>query len=152
SGSPTIVGYFQGTSNFGGSDLTSAGGSDVFVARYTAAGAHQWSARYGDASDQRAYAAAVDAAGNVVLTGYFDGAISFGGSTFTNVGGADIFVAKLTSTGAHTWSKAFGSTLGLGEIGKALAIDGSGNVLLTGDMADDLDFGGGLLSAPSITY
>jgi chitodextrinase len=152
SGNPTIVGYFQGTSNFGGANLTSAGSGDIFIARYTAAGAHQWSARYGDAADQRAYGAAVDAAGNVAITGYFTGSISFGGSTFTNVGGADIFVAKLSATGAHIWSRAIGASGTYGEVGEGVAIDGSGNVLLTGEVVDATDFGGGLLVPSTVTY
>jgi hypothetical protein len=151
-GNPTAVGYFAGTSNFGGANLVSAGSNDLFVARYTAAGAHQWSKRYGDAADQRAYAAAVDAAGNVVLTGYFTGSLSFGGSTFASTGGADIFLAKLTAAGAHDWSAGFGTSLTFGEIGKGVAIDGAGNVVLTGDMIENVDLGGGALVAPTVTY
>jgi fibronectin type 3 domain-containing protein len=141
-GNPTVVGYFAGTANFGGANLTSAGGNDVFVARYTAAGVHQWSTRFGDANDQRAYAAAVDGAGNVVLTGYFNGAVSFGGTTFTNTGGADIFLVKLTAGGAHAWSKAFGTGLAYGEMGEAVAIDAAGNVVLTGEIVENVNFGG----------
>jgi chitodextrinase len=152
SGNPTIVGYFQGTSNFGGANLTSAGASDIFVARYTAAGAHQWSARYGDADDQRAYGAGVDGAGNVAITGYFAGSISFGGPTFTNVGGADIFVAKLSATGAHIWSRAVGATGTYGAIGESVAIDASGNVVLTGEVSEPTDFGGGGVVPSVVTY
>jgi hypothetical protein len=95
-GNVTVVGYFAGTANFGGANLTSAGNNDVFVVRYSAAGAHQWSNRYGDADDQRAYAAAVDGAGNVALTGYYYGSVSFGGAPLPNTGGgADIFLVKL---------------------------------------------------------
>jgi hypothetical protein len=153
-GNPTVAGYFQGTSNFGGANLTSAGSNDVFVARYTSAGAHQWSNRYGDLNDQRAYGAAVDAAGNVALTGYFTGSINFGagGPTFLNVAGADIFVAKLTSTGAHSWSKAIGSSLSYGEVGESVAFDPAGNVLLTGEVVQAVDFGGGLIIPTSVTY
>jgi hypothetical protein len=152
SGNPTVAGYFQGTSNFGGANLTSAGGTDVFVAGYSAAGAHQWSNRFGDPDDQWAYGMAVDGAGNVALTGAFYGAISFGGATLTNSGGADIFLAKLTAGGAHTWSKAFGSALAYGNVGEGVAIDGAGNVLLTGVLVSDVDFGGGVLTAPTVTY
>jgi hypothetical protein len=152
SGNPTAVGYFAGTANFGGANLTSAGANDVFVAKYSAAGAHQWSNRFGDADDQRAYGAAVDAAGNVVLTGYFNGTMSFGGPSFTNAGGADMFLAKLTATGAHSWSKAIGTSLSYGEMGEAVAIDGAGNILLTGEVVQPVDFGGGVIVPPSITY
>ena len=38
---------FSGGSNFGGGSLTSAGGSDIFIAKYDGAnGAHQWSEAY----------------------------------------------------------------------------------------------------------
>jgi fibronectin type 3 domain-containing protein len=151
-GNPTAVGHFSGTSNFGGANLTSAGSNDIFVARYNAAGVHQWSNRYGDANDQRAYGGAVDAAGNVALTGYFTGQISFGGPTFTNVAGADIFLAKLTPTGAHSWSKAFGSALSYGEVGEAVAFDGAGNVLLTGEIVQAVDLGGGAVIPTTVTY
>jgi hypothetical protein len=152
SGNPTIVGYFQGTASFGGANLTSAGSGDVVVARYTSAGAHQWSARYGDAGDQRAYAAAVDGAGNVAITGYFAGSIGFGGPTFTNVGGADIFLVKLSATGGHLWSKAFGATGNYGEVGEGVAFDGAGNVLLTGEVIEPTNFGGGVVTPSVVTY
>jgi hypothetical protein len=147
-GNPTIVGYFAGTASFGGANLTSAGSNDVFVARYSAAGAHQWSSRFGDAQDQRAYGAAVDAAGNVALTGYFYGTMDFGGPAMALTGiSADIFLAKLDASGAHVWSKAFGTTLNSGEVGQAVAFDANGSVVLTGEINRPVDFGGGALTA-----
>jgi len=152
-GNVTAVGYFAGTANFGGANLTSAGSNDVFVMRYTAAGAHSWSNRYGDADDQRAYAAAVDGAGNVALTGYYYGSVSFGGTALPNTGGgADIFLAKLNSSGGHVWSKGFGTPDQYGEVGEGVAIDGAGNVVLTGEIIRNVDFGGGPLIPPTVTY
>jgi hypothetical protein len=152
-GSVTAVGYFAGTANFGGANLVSAGNNDVFVARYDAASVHQWSNRYGDADDQRAYGTAVDAAGNVALTGYFYGSMSFGGASLPNTGGgADIFLAKLNASGGHVWSKGFGTPDAYGEVGKGVAIDGGGNVLMTGDIIRNVDFGGGALIPPTVTY
>ncbi len=152
SGNPTIVGYYQGTANFGGADLPSAGSADIFVAHYTSAGVHQWSAHYGDADDQRAYAVAVDGPGNVVVTGYFAGQVDFGGGPMVNVGGADIFLVKLGPTGAYAWSKSFGNTGTYGSVGEGVAIDPSGNVLLTGEVEDPVDFGGGLFVPSVLTY
>ncbi len=151
-GNPTIVGYFQGTANFGGANLTSAGAADVFVAHYTSAGVHQWSAQYGDADDQRAYAVAVDGSGNIAVTGYFAGTINFGGGSMVNVGGADMFLVKLSASGAHLWSKQFGNTGTYGNVGESVAFDPSGNVLLTGEIEDPTDFGGGLVVPSVLTY
>jgi hypothetical protein len=153
SGNPTAVGYFAGTANFGGANLASAGANDIVVARYSAAGAHQWSVRFGDAFEQRAHDVAVDATGNVVVTGYFTGTLNFGGPTLTNLAGADIFLAKLSSTGGHVWSKQFGTGLiGLGENAREVAIDpATGDVVVTGEIVSEVDFGGGALAAPTYT-
>jgi hypothetical protein len=152
-GNVAAVGYFAGTSNFGGADLTSAGSNDVFVVRYSAAGAHMWSNRFGDADDQRAYAAAVDAAGNIALTGYFYGTVSFGGTPLPNTGGgADIFLAKLSATGGQVWAKSFGTPDAYGEVGEGVAFDAAGNVVLTGEVIRNVDFGGGQLIPPTVTY
>ena len=42
---------------------------------------------------------AVDAAGNVVVTGYFKGGLTLGNFVLTSAGGRDIFVARLSPTG-----------------------------------------------------
>jgi hypothetical protein len=47
SGNVFVTGYFSGTVNFGGVNLVSAGNFDIFVAKYSANGAHQWSQRFG---------------------------------------------------------------------------------------------------------
>jgi hypothetical protein len=44
---PVVAGMFQGTVNFRGSNLVSAGGDDAFLAKYNSAGTHQWSQRFG---------------------------------------------------------------------------------------------------------
>src|SRR3990170_6282915 len=47
-GDVLLTGSFQGTVNFGGGNLTSAGLEDIFVAKYSGAdGAHLWSKRFG---------------------------------------------------------------------------------------------------------
>ncbi|MBO2012434.1 hypothetical protein [Hymenobacter negativus] len=44
------------------------------------------------------YAAEVDAAGNVFLTGIFQGTVSFGTTTLTSAGNYDVYVAKWSTT------------------------------------------------------
>jgi beta-propeller repeat-containing protein len=146
SGGPVAAGYFNGSADFGGGSLTSAGGKDIFVARYTSAGAHVWSKQIGGSLDDIARGVAVDGGGNVVLTGNFaSSSVNFGGGALVNSGGADIFLAKYDSTGAHVWSKRFGGSFSAAEIGTDVATDGAGNVLLTGSVVDTIDFGGGPL-------
>jgi hypothetical protein len=141
SGNLVVTGWFAGTIDFGGGPLTGAGGQDIFLVKFDAAGNHIWSQRFGDASSQYGYDVTIDAWGNVVLVGYFSGAVDFGGGLLTSAGNNDIFVAKFDAGGNHLWSHRFGD--GFSQYGRAVAVDGQGNVLVTGQYYSTVDFGGG---------
>jgi hypothetical protein len=96
SGNVLVTGPFNGTVNFGGGGLTSAGGSDIFVAKFSGAdGAHLWSKRFGGSSDDIGMSVAADGSGDALLTGSFSGLVDFGGEILTSAGQTDIFVLKL---------------------------------------------------------
>ncbi len=145
-GNVLLAGFFSGAADFGGGPLTStsAGDPDIFVAKLDGSGNHLWSKRFGDMSTQAGESVAVDGAGNVLLTGGFDGTADFGGGPLTGNGSFDIFVAKFDSNGNHLWSKRFGD--GDGQFGESVAVDGTGDVLLTGSFLGTADFGGGPLA------
>ena len=46
-----VTGYFSGPASFGGNQLNTKGGADIFLASYDAAGQHQWSQRHGGPLD-----------------------------------------------------------------------------------------------------
>ncbi len=141
-----VAGLFSDTVNFGGAPLTSAGSYDIFVAKYSANGTHLWSKRFGSANEDVAYGVAVDAAGNVLLTGFFSASADFGGGTLSSqYFDRDVFVVKLSPTGAHVWSENFSSTSS--DIGQAIAVDAAGNVAVTGFFTGSIDFGTGRLTA-----
>lgn len=142
-GAVVVAGTFQGTVDFGGGPLTSADGEDIFVAKYSAAGSHIWSQRFGGEGSDRALAVAIDNEDNVLVAGYFNDTVDFGGTPLTNAGGADVFVAKLGATGAHVWSQRFGNTLS--DIAAGLAVDAQNNVVVVGAFRGEVDFGGGAL-------
>jgi hypothetical protein len=144
-----ITGSFSGTAGFGGGSLVSAGGNDVFVARFTDAGIHLWSKGFGDAADQTGRSIDVDFMGNIVLAGAFLGAVDFGGGPLTSAGSEDIFVARLNDMGSHIWSKSFGDPAQ--QIGRAVAVDATGNVIVTGSLSGSADFGGGLLTSAGLS-
>jgi hypothetical protein len=145
-GNSIVTGYFAGTVDFGGDALTSAGGTDIFVARFYPDGTHRGSRRFGDGGDQYAYSAAVDDVGYVIVTGYFADTVDFGGDTLTSAGGTDIFVARFNPLGvSHDWSKRFGDSAD--QRGMGVTIDGSRNVFVTGYFKGTVDFGGGPLTS-----
>jgi uncharacterized protein (AIM24 family) len=145
SGSTAVAGRFSGNANIGGTMLTSAGGNDIFVAKYAADGTLLWARRYGGTGDDNAYALAVDGSGGVVIAGYFAATVDFGGGPLTSSGGEDVFVVKLSASGAHLWSRRYGSAND--DEARGVVTDGSGNVVVTGSFTNTVDFGGGALTS-----
>ncbi|MFO0565671.1 MAG: hypothetical protein U0263_08415 [Polyangiaceae bacterium] len=95
-----VAGTFSGLLDFGaGISLTSAGGSDAFVAALDASGGPKWAKRFGGAKDDAALAAAVDTAGTLVVGGAFTGGGDFGGTNLTAAGESDGFWLSLDSAG-----------------------------------------------------
>jgi hypothetical protein len=146
SGDVAIGGYFQSGIDFGGGLLLSNGSWDAFAAAFDGAtGNHLWSARYGDAADQRIYAVAYDGGGNLVTTGRHMGSIDFGGGALTSAGDRDVFVAKLDGNGQHVWSKGYGDSDF--QLAWNLAVDASGHIAVVGEFYGSIDFGGGALTS-----
>src|SRR5438067_1396924 len=139
-GDVVLIGTAGGGSNFGGGPIR-ANGYSIVVATFSSAGAPLWSRSIGDSFSNSGNAVAVDPSGNIDVTGAFSGPADFGGGALTSAG-VDIFLAKLSPTGGHVWSRRFGSALAT-HAGNGVACDGSGNVLVTGSFESSIDLGGG---------
>jgi len=100
SGNSYITGRFRETVDFGGGNVASAGGGDIFVLKLNSSGTFQWVNTYGGTSADVGEGIAVDSSGNIYITGYFYETVDFGGGNVTSAGSADIFVLKLNSSGA----------------------------------------------------
>ena len=137
----------------GTTNLTNAGGYDVFVARFTGAGDLEWAKAVGGTEFDGAYGLAVDEAGGIDVAGHFAGTADFdpGGATFTltSAGEYDVFVVKLDGSGNFSWAGRMG---GAGsEMLNCLAIDAAHNVYVGGTYAsEDADFdpGPGIRNLP----
>ncbi len=139
------VGEFDGTISFGGGPFT--GSSDIFLAKLNRFGTHMWSKAFPGTGLQSMRDVAVDAAGNVFIFGDFVNTVDFGGGPLTSFSSnTDVFLAKFDPNGAHLWSKRFG---GNGEDrASAVAVDGAGNVVITGEIfVGTASFGGPNLPA-----
>jgi hypothetical protein len=113
-------------------------------------GEHLWSYIFGGDGNDYSYAVAVDDfSGDVVLTGQFSGMVDFGGGILPCSGSINTVVAKYTADGKHLWSKGIDGGTGR-VIGKDVALDSSGNVLVTGTFWGTIDFGGQKLSSNCI--
>jgi hypothetical protein len=127
-----VAGYFRGTTNFGGSNLTSAGNEDIFLAKYSSSGNLIWVKSAGSNNDNdNARSVATDALGNAYITGFFARTASFGDKTLTsNDINPDVFVAKYNSDGNIMWVRQAGGT----EIdsGNSIAVTAAGTVMISG--------------------
>jgi hypothetical protein len=149
SGNVFMLGTFEGTVDFGGGPVTSAGLRDIFLVKYTSAGQLVWARQFRGSGDDVANALAVDAAGDLLLAGKFQSSVSFGGAALSSAGGDDAFLVKLSgATGNQAWARSFGSTSQ--DIATGVAVDGSGNVVVSGYYAGAVDFGGGALTSVAI--
>ena len=98
---------------------------DYATVKYNSAGVQQWQVRYnGTGNDyDRANAIALDAAGNVYVTGKSVGV----GST-----AEDAFTIKYDNSGVSQWTARYNGAANGYDEAKALAVDTSGNVYITG--------------------
>jgi len=103
---------------------------------------HDTAVRWGSTGIDSAQALAVDTVGNVYITGYFTGTVDFdpgvGTTESTSNGNTDIFVSKFDANDAFVWVQTFGSTDA--DEGLDIAVDPSGNVLVTGYFMETVDF------------
>jgi len=95
-GNMVLVSDMAGTVNFGGKDLTATGNSDIAVVKLDSTGNHIWSEHFGGTSGNVSTGIAVDAQGNILLTGASFGTVDFGGGLLSSAGMGDIVVAKLS--------------------------------------------------------
>lgn len=117
---------------FGATTLTNAGGgAPGFVAKLTPAGAWEWATRTDGSGYASCSAVAPDNSGHVVVSGSFGGGIvAFDTTQLVPAGNDDLFVAKLSPTGAWLWAKRAGGTDG--DYCLSVGVDSSRNVYITG--------------------
>ncbi|MDY0112281.1 MAG: SBBP repeat-containing protein, partial [Candidatus Syntrophosphaera sp.] len=107
-----------------------------------------WAKQAGGTYSDEGNGIAIDSSGNSYVTGRFQGTATFGTTTLTTTGSseiADIFVAKLDSSGNWLWAtKAGGNDR---DYGYDIATDFSGNSYVTGYFNGTASFGGTTLTS-----
>jgi hypothetical protein len=138
-GNVYVAGYFVGSYPIApGVTLTSAGGEDMFVAKYSPAGSLMWARRAGGSGNDRGKGIALDNNGSVYATGSFQGTADFGIATLTGAGGSDIYVTKLDASGNFVWTESAGSAGSDGA--NAIVLDSTGNAYIAGNFSNTVDF------------
>ena len=143
SGNVLVTGSFENSIDLGGGWTRSFAHKDMFVAKYSPAGAYLWSKLAGGFYDDAGKAVAVDPIGKVVVTGTFQAAVNFGTGSLISAGRSDIFVARYSADGVPLATQRFGGADS--DAGNGVAVDRSGRPVVTGSYRLGLDFGGTVL-------
>jgi uncharacterized delta-60 repeat protein len=116
-----------------GSSYGSTSSSDYVTIKYNSSGDQQWVARYNGPANNYdvANAFAIDGAGNIYVTG-----ISAGVGT-----GNDYATVKYNSSGSQQWVVRYDGTDSDWDDARALILDGSGNIYITGVSVDAVTSG-----------
>ncbi len=105
---------------------------DYATIKYNSSGIQQWVARYdgpGSSSDG-ATSITIDISGNLYVTGY-----SYGNGT-----GYDYATIKYNSAGVQLWAARYNGPIGFtGDLARAIKVDVSGNVYVTGNSLGNAD-------------
>jgi gliding motility-associated-like protein len=161
SGNIITYGYFTSVTDFDPGpnvfNLSPAGATDLYISKLDANGNFIWAIRMGGSQFQYSEKVAVDALGNIYITGRTMGVADFdpgpGVFNLTSNGNYDIFIAKYNPSGGLVWAHNMGDWTS--DFGRALTVDAAGNVYVTGDFAGTIDFdpGPGVfnLSAPTVS-
>ena len=152
-GSVITVGTFVQTVDLdpgpGVFNVSTPNSSDVFIQKLDGDGNFVWGGAFGNTGADLGLGVTTDASNNVIVTGKVSGTVdidptpgvftvSTANTTF------DVVVVKLSSAGAFLWGTILGGNNN--DQGNAVAVDGSGNILVAGVIgaAADLDPGTGV--------
>ena len=142
SGNVFLTGIFEATADFGSNLLTSAGGTDSYIAKVDPTGNFLWTTYWGTAGNDATTEIAVDVNGNatVVSRGYD---VVLPGKTTSNA------VRQFDTHGSSSWI----SDLESGRTYNTITNDASGNLLVSGFFSGtvDLDPGPGKYMVTGLT-
>lgn len=142
-----ITGSFEGTADFQGTTLTSAGRSDIFIAKYNSSGSLIWVTQAGGTGSDIGGGIDVNSSGHSFATGLFEDTATFGSTSLMSAGGSDIFVAEYDANGNALWARRAGSGNTDQDFGRGIALDDVGNSFITGNYTGIADFGSNTITS-----
>ena len=117
----------------GDGENTYKGGIDIFISKYNSDGVLQWIVQPGTTENDAGNSIAVDAQGNVYVTGVTNSGLD--GNTAD--GYEDVFITKYSTDGTRLWTEQIDPTPGPSntyrEVGKGIALDTNNNIYVTGE-------------------
>jgi hypothetical protein len=135
-----LTGYIDGNATIENTQLTSYGGRDILIAKYSSSGNMIWAKNLGSNAEDVGNGIIADSNGNIVVVGaYSNGCIFDTANTKNAEGGLDIFTAKYSSIGTLLWVQTSGSTAN--DSANGITIDDQNNTYTTGYFSGSVLFG-----------
>jgi hypothetical protein len=146
-GAVVVLGTFSETTDLGGGPLTASGYEDFFLLKVDSAGVFVWARRYGAFDQESATGLAVNAAGDLFVSGHFTGSTTIGdGISLVSAGYNDIFMVRYSGTdGSVQWSERIGDA---GNEHAATISTLGPNVAISGSLDGTINLGHGQVSVP----
>ncbi len=150
-----VCGRFSDSATFGQGEpneivLNSAGGNDIFIARYDPDGSLAWAKQAGGSNGDIGYCISTQSDSSAVVSGYFGYPLgvsaTFGQgepneTTLNSAGGVDMFIAKYNADGTLAWAKQVGGTDW--DVCKAITTLSDDSTVITGYFEASATFGQG---------
>lgn len=141
-----LSGDFVRTSDFNPgtetNNLYSFGENDIFVCKLDNSGNFKWVKQMGGTSFDYCQSLTTDNAGNIYLTGSFQGTADFDpgddATKLTSAGENDVFVCKISTEGNLIWARQLGGLKN--DVGIAIVTDNNQNVYTSGNFVGTGDF------------
>lgn len=156
-GNVYLSGNFTGTVDFdpgiGVFQRSAQGNWDAFVLKLDFQGNFEWARTFGGGSADYGYAITYSDSGFVYTAGMFQSTVDFDPGTSvlnrSSAGGFDIFVHKMTTSGAFVWVQTMGGSAN--DFAYSIQTDEAGRVYHGGYFAGTVDFnpGSGILQQTS---
>jgi len=126
-----VTGYFSGTAVIGGTTLTSRGGTEVFIASFTAAGEPRWAKRAGSTRDDYGMAITVDDESNIYFVGSCGDSADFEDSTLVarEVIPGMYYIVSYRGDGTIRWAQKID---GGGGFPMGVSVNRTGSLAVTG--------------------
>jgi hypothetical protein len=136
---PGPLGYF----------VNANGGYDTYIHKVDANGYLVWAKTFGGTQNDVGLSIALDANGNIFVTGHFFGTTDFdpgaGVTELTSNGARDVYILKLDANGDFLWARSFGAAND--DFGHSITTDANGNAYVAGKFKGTVDFDPGVGTA-----
>ncbi len=135
-----VAAHFTGTTGtIAGQTFVSSGLADVLLLKFSPSGNALWGRQAGSAGEDLLNGLALDSTGRPVITGSYSGDMTAEPEILPTMGLSDAFLIMYDSDGTLLWARFIGGPSQ--DSGQAVAVTGSGNIVVTGQYRTHLTIG-----------